>query len=191
MARKYRPRDLAARTEKWLRAGFPLALVESLKGALSEDERESEARARAFQKTGALVGTVRVVQPRATQAAKTGVIRAALAAGSRSQGNPVEYASVLQRGVVGYPGKAATRPHLIVAQSAGKWIARFRRGRWSGVQGSGKMLSFTVGGERFARGAVRHPGSRFKAKNYLQVNRPRVVTNLEGGLERSFKVEIG
>ena len=186
--------SLARKVDRWAAAGFDYALVVGARAGLEQDRSESAARAP--RRVGRLAGTIRVIQPKLATAAKKGFVRLALAAGSKSKANPVPYASVLQKGLVGYPGKASTKPHVILAQTSGQvgeWVATFggRSARFrSFTRASGKMLRFEMGGQTRFAGKVKHPGSRFKARHYLAVNERRVQgsidTALQSGLDRAI-----
>lgn len=183
MARELTPKQAADRLEKWAKAGFNVALVDSVTGALEADKQESAGRAP--RRTGALAATIRVAKPSASRAAKTGVLKASLIAGRRSvdRRKSVAYARVLQTGqVYGGPG-GRTRPHVIVAREG-----RYDAGGRFGTTG---VLSFTVGGRRVFARAVRHPGSRFRPLGYLRVNEPRLQRQIDQGLDRSAQREIG
>lgn len=176
---------LAAKIEKWAKAGFNYDAIACARKTLEVDKNESKARAP--KKSGALAGTIRVATPSSTRAAKRGIVRLDLTAGSSSLSNPVIYASVHQRGLVGWPGVERTAAHVIGAQRA-EWVGRkLMRGRKSYSRGSNKTLSFSVGGQRLAREAVHHPGSRFKARNYLQVNESRAAQTIERGAVEGFE----
>jgi hypothetical protein len=173
---------LAERIRKWAAIGIDASLVEGITTGLQVDEKESEGRAP--RKQGRLVRTIRVVQPSATRAAKRGVIRAGLAAGSRSGDRrlAVAYASVLQTGKVGYPPGAKTRKHPIQARRA-----EYRNGRISTTG----VLSFVAGGRRVFVRRVMHPGSRFEAMNYLQINEPRLARVIDEKVQARIQVDIG
>lgn len=183
MARELTPRQAADRLAKWAKAGFNVALVDSVTGALEADRQESAGRVP--RRTGALASTIRVAKPSASRAAKTGVLKASLIAGRRSvdRRKSVAYARVLQTGqVYGGPG-GRTRPHAIVARTGGYGAG----GRFATTG----VLSFMVGGRRVFARAVRHPGSRFRALGYLRVNEPRLQRQVDQGLDRSAQREIG
>jgi hypothetical protein len=189
MPRELTPAQAIERIERWRKAGFNVAIVDGALVALGHDRDES--RMRAPRRLGRLAATVRIVRPTASRAAKTGEIRLGLGAGSRSKLNPVAYASVLQRGLVGYPGRDKTRAHVIRPQGSG-WLARWRPGRgWAGIEGSGKrVLSFVVGGRRIFTTRVNHPGSRFQARNYLRINQDRVRVNVTASVVASAGREL-
>jgi len=166
------PSDQAKRMRRWAETQFDGSVIVGLQTALEVDRRESQSRAP--RRTGALAGTIRVTNPSAKRAMKTGSVFVSLTAGSRQKGNPVWYASVLQRGLVGWPGSPTTKAHRIGKTSEGQWYTGWARGRgYFGRQGTGRNLAFTAGGETLFRGSVQHPGSRFNAVGYLKVNEPR------------------
>lgn len=187
--------SLAKKFDRWAEAGFDYALVVGARAGLEMDRRDSAARAP--RRTGRLAGTIRVIDPRLSSAVKRGFVRVVLAAGSKSKANPVPYASVLQRGLVGYPPKDRTRPHVILAQTSGQvgeWVATFggRSARFrSFTRASGKMLRFQLGGQTIFAGKVHHPGSRFKARHYLAVDEGRVQGSIDQALQRGLDREIG
>jgi hypothetical protein len=182
MPRTLSPAELANRIRKWAAVGVDVSIVDGVVTGLEVDEKESEARAPRRQ--GKLAKTIRVIRPSATQAAKKGVIRAALAAGSRSadRRKGVPYASVLQTGKVGYPPASRTKPHEIKARRADYSGGRIRT---TGV------LSFLVGGRRVYARAVKHPGSRFKQIEYLQVNETRLAGVIDRSTQKRIDAEIG
>ena len=187
--------SLAKKFDKWNAAGFDYTLVIGARAGLEMDRRESAARAP--RRSGRLASTIRVQQPRLAATTKRGFVRVVLAAGSTSKANPVPYASVLQRGLVGYPPKSKTRPHVILAQKAGQvgeWVATFggRGGRFrSFVRASGKTLRFEAGGKTVFASKVNHPGSRFKARNYMAVDERRVEGSINQALQHGLDREIG
>ena len=120
-----------------------------------------------------------------SSASRTRILKASLVAGRRSvdRRKAVPYAGVLQKGeVYGGPG-GRTRPHVIVAREG-----RFDGGGRFAATG---VLSFLAGGRRVFARAVRHPGSRFRPLGYLRVKEPRLVLQLDQGIERSAQKEIG
>jgi hypothetical protein len=163
---------MAERLEKWARAGFSFAIVEGAVASLEQDLRAARARVR--RRTGKLAATIRIKRPSSSQAARTGKIRLGLSAGSRT----VPYASVLQTGKVGYPPGPKTRPHIIGSRAPGA-----RTG----------TLSFIVrGGQRvFTRRPVKHPGSRFQADGYVNLDEKRAQSSIDQSLQRSIDREIG
>ena len=187
--------SLARKFERWGEAGFDYALVVGARTGLEMDRRDSAARAP--RRVGRLAGTIRVNQPRLAAAVKRGFVRLQLVAGSRSKANPVPYASVLQKGLVGYPPKDRTKPHLILAQTrgqVGEWVATFggRSARFrSFTRASGKMLRFELGGQVHFAGAVKHPGSRFRARSYLSVDERRVQGTIDAAVQHGLDREIG
>jgi hypothetical protein len=189
------PASLARKIEKWNGAGFDYSLVLGARDAMEKDR--SESRARAPRRIGRLAGTIRVVQPKLAAAAKRGFVRIVLAAGSKSKANPVAYASVLQKGTVGYPPKPKTQPHVILAQTrgqVGEWVAAFggRGARFrSFTRASGKLLRFELGGEAHFALKVRHPGSRFRARNYMAVDELRVQRSIDAALQRGLDRDMG
>ena len=180
MPRPLTPAEAAARLKKWADVGIDYALVEGTIRALDVDKRESVARAP--RRSGRLASTIRVLKPSSrSAAAKKGQIRAQIKAGSSSSGNRVLYASVLQTGKVGYPPKDRTARHLIAPQ-------RFMKSAGGYVRMSGRLyvpardasaLRFIAGGRPVFTRRVMHPGSRFRADNYLRVNEPRLIANVE------------
>jgi len=179
------PEAYAAKVEKWAKAGFSFDLVEGTRKALQADA--SEGRRNAPKKTGALAGTIRVTTPSSTRAGKTGIVSLSVVAGSKSQANPVPYASVLLRRLVGWPGKPKTRPHVIQAHGAGTWIGR-KSGRKMGYrQSSGKVLKMLVGGQLIFRRKVQHPGSDFSharvPHDWLKIDRVRLERDIDRALQ--------
>jgi hypothetical protein len=169
------PKQLAKRLEKWAKAGIDVRLVDLTVGALAVDKGESQARAP--KREGRLARSVRVVAPSSTRAAKTGVIRATLAAGSRSRdrGRAVPYAAVHQRG-------GRTRPHEIKARRAD-----YRGGRIATLG----VLAFRAGGRTAFARTAKHPGAVFRARDYLRVNEPRAATAIAEGVARGFDQDVG
>ena len=166
------PGEQANRCRRWAETQFDGSVVVGLQLALQVDRRESQSRAP--RRTGALAGTIRVTNPSVKRALKTGSVVVSLTAGSRKKGHPVWYASVLQRGLVGWPGSPTTKPHRIAKTTGGQWYVTWGRGRgYGGRQGTGQNLAFVAGGQMLFRGSVQHPGSRFNAVGYLKVNEPR------------------
>jgi hypothetical protein len=189
MARYESPERLAAKMRKWADAGFDYAIIAGARTALEEDRRDSISRAPS--RSGALRRTIRVTTPSSRRAARTGIVRIGLSAGSRVFGNPVRYAAVHQRGLVGYPPKPKTKPHVIEAHAAGTWIARWSpRHGYSARQASGKVLSFLVAGRRAFARHVNHPGSRFRALEYLKVNETRAAGAIDQSVQKSADAEL-
>jgi hypothetical protein len=177
VARRMSAAAMAKHLRRWAEVGIDGALVIGAVNALRDDRRDSQARAP--KKTGRLAATVRVVRPTVARTKRTGMIRASLAAGSRSGGSrAVAYASVLQTGKVGYPAQEKTRAHRIEP----------RRGTYAGdtFRTTG-VLSFENGGTRVFAKSVKHPGTRFPALGYLKVDEARMVTSLDRAVERSFE----
>ena len=178
------PEQYAAKVERWAKVGFSFDMIQGARKSLEVDAADS--RRDAPRKTGALAGTIHVTNPSAARAAKTGVVSIAVVAGSRS----VAYASVLLRGLVGWPGKPKTREHDIVSQKEGTYVAHYGRRKPSYGQATGKMLKFTIGGQTFFRRKVHHPGSDMSRvkKNWLKVDELRlertVDTAIQGGIQR-------
>lgn len=167
--------------EKWASVGIDYAVVDGMLKALELDRSESEARAP--RKTGKLAKTIKVLRPSAQRAQKTGLIRAAVVAGSRSgdRRKSVSYASVLQTGKVYNGPGGKTKPHDIVA----------RKASYSGgkIQTTG-VLALKVGGHpKFAR-KVHHPGSTFAAMDYLRVNEDRAVKDVDQALQASANRDL-
>jgi len=161
------PAELAGKLDKWEAAGFPRSQTAGALRALEQDL--SEAQGRVPKRSGKLAKTLRIINPSMTRAQKKGVLRFGLAAGSRSKTDPVRYARVLQEG-----GK--TRPHPIPKARP---------------DDTGKRLSMTVGGNRIARARVQHPGSTFRALEYLKVNEDRLAGRIEVEVQQAINAEIG
>lgn len=186
------PQAYAARVEKWAAAGFRFDMVQGARRALEADA--AEGRRNAPKKSGALAGTVRVTSPSSTRAKKTGVVSISVVAGSKSQANPVPYASVLLRRLVGWPGKPKTRAHEIRAFGAGSWVSTRRATRkMSFRQSSGKVLKMLVGGQLLFRRKVQHPGSDFSRSKvrheWLKIERKRLERAVEQGLAAGARRE--
>ena len=187
--------SLAKKFEKWAASGLDYTLVVGTRAGLEMDRRDSSGRAPRV--SGRLAGTIRVVEPRIAAAVKRGFIRVNLVAGSKSKANPVPYASVLQKGLVGYPPKDRTKPHPILAQTrgqVGEWVATFggRSARFrSFTRASGKMLRFQAGGRTVFAGKVQHPGSRFRAREYMRVNEQRVQGAIDAAVQVGIDRDIG
>lgn len=185
------PEAYAAKVEKWARAGFSFDMVAGARGSLEADA--AEGRRNAPKKRGLLASTIHVSNPSSARAAKTGVVSISVLAGSKSAANPVPYASVLLRRLVGWPGKPKTRPHLIQAHAEGTWIGR-RSGRKMGYrQSSGKVLKMLVGGQLLFRRKVQHPGSDFsQAKvrhDWLRVDRVRLERTVDQAIKAGAQRE--
>lgn len=172
MARTLTPQEFAARVEKWAAAGFHFAQVQALRAGIEEDRREGVARAP--RKSGALARTIRVTNPSASRAAKTGVIRVALTAGSKGKKSPVAYARVLNEGNVWVGAGTVPRStrHVIRPKDADR-------------------LSFLDDGRRFVGLEVNHPGSRWPALHYLGINEPRLAQRIDHGLQTAGDRELG
>lgn len=191
MARTLTPAEFAARTRKWVEAGFNGAAIQSALVALEQDRREAEASAPS--KSGAMRKTIRVIKPTVKTALKRGFPTLGLAAGSRT----VHYASVIATGKVGYPPGSKTKEHPIAAQGTGfaGWVARKGGGskgtRLIGKMASGKKaLSFMWGGKKVVVRSVMHPGSRFKARDFLKINERRLNDTIQAAVTRSAMDEI-
>jgi hypothetical protein len=167
MPRPISPSEAAARIQRWAALGFPIAIVDGAVEAIEQDRTES--RARAPRLGGALGKTIRVIKPRERTAQRTGFIRVSLKAGNKQ----VTYGSVHQTGRIGYPGQPKTRPHVIEPR------------------GGRSYLSFEVGGRRVFAKRVNHPGSRFRAQNYLQVNQRRAAETIDRRLQASARKDLG
>ncbi len=189
------PHVAAARIRKWAEAGFSYGQVETMRKALVPDRDESKARAPKV--SGRLASTIRVINPSSKASARHGVIRSGISAGSKSRSNPVPYASVLQTGVIGYgfASRAKTKPHEIAAQGAGLfgkgWVRAggSGRGKASFTPTSGKK-AVVLKGSGLVRRSVTHPGSTFRARNFLAIDQPRFGAALEAGIARSWKAEV-
>ena len=187
--------SLAKKFDKWAAAGLDYTLVLGTRAGLEMDRRDSAARAP--RRSGRLAGTIRVAEPRVAATVKRGWVRVNLLAGNKSKSNPVPYASVHQQGLVGYPPKDRTKPHVILAQTrgqVGEWVATFggRSARFrSFTRSSGKMLHFLAGGREVFAGRVQHPGSRFKARDYMRVDERRVQGTIDEAVQHGLDREIG
>jgi hypothetical protein len=174
------PAAMAKHMRRWADVGIDGALVTSTVEALGDDRRESASRAP--KKEGKLARTVRVMRPTPARTKRTGKVRVSLAAGSRSgdRSKAVPYASVLQTGKVGFPGRSKTREHII----------RARRGSYgSGVFRTTGVLAFAKGGTRVYARSVIHPGSKFRAIGYLKVDERRASARMKTAVAASFERE--
>lgn len=176
------PEKLAERIEKWRLAGFSMAVVNETTATLQLDKTESQGRAP--RKQGRLVGTIRIVRPSATAAARRGYIQAMLAAGNKKRKDGVPYARVLQEGGIFISPTANathTARHVIIARKA-----RYtERGKL--VNG---VLRIMLGGRAVFTRGVKHPGSKFPKLDFMRVNRDRASTRLDAAVQRSANREI-
>lgn len=180
------PAKMAEQIRKWREAGFDVAIVDA--GIATIEADRNEARSRAPRRSGALAGTIRVIRPSSTAAARRGYVRLALAAGSRAMGNPVRYASVLQTGTVGYPARERTKAHPISPQGGGATLRVSGRRAVLRENSSHTVLRLKVpGGNVFVARVKNHPGSKFQALNYLQVNEARAVTIIGAGVAKALQ----
>ena len=196
------PKQYADRVARWRKVGYDYALIVNARLALDDDRRDSTARAP--KKTGKLAQTIRVIDPKAGNAARAekygrasaGTVRIELAAGSRARGAAaVPYARVLQTGQV-YPGRARTKPHEIqalIASRVGSVVPQLRAaGRRLKVTGfksaTGKMLKLRGGNFRTR---LMHPGSRFRALQFLAIDEARLIRKTDTGLQAGVNKELG
>lgn len=166
---------------KWADSGFDVGTIDQAMSAVELDAAES--RARAPHKSGKLAATIRAVRPKVGPAMKKGVIRFGLTAGKRGLSpSAVPYAQVMQTGHVSKfapsgAGATKTAAHRIEARAGSYSGGKF------GITG---RLRFVVRGNPVAVPAVNHPGSKLRARNYLNFREERVAAAVASGVQRSL-----
>lgn len=167
MPRPLKPEAYAKYLQGWWDAGFNVDAIEAAQATMDREDRP-ESQARVHSISGSLARTIHVIQPRVKDALRRGEVRVSLAAGSRSRGNFVPYASVIQTGTV-YGGGTRIKPHLI----------RPRRGF---------VIAFRSGGRQIILyGGIQHPGAQLTPHPYLAVNEARAIGRIDAALLASAR----